>query len=102
MALFVWGLIDQNEGFHFPNYGGEHMTIQDCRIAKGHDEAGTAVRSLMRKMNIAVEELDDSYDQMNFCAGADIILGVHQKTKLSRLEQEEFFITGMILYLQTK
>lgn len=87
---FVWELIDQDEDFDFPDYGGEHMTIQDCRIAKGHEEAGTAVRSLMRKMNIVTEELDDSYDQRNFC-GSDIIMGYHRNTKLSRQEQEKFF-----------
>lgn len=89
--VFVWELIDQDESFSFPDYGGEHMTVQDCRIGKGHDEAGAAVRSLMGKMNITTEELDGSCDQKNFCAGADILLGGNQKTKLSRTGQEEFF-----------
>lgn len=40
---------------------------------------------------IMAEELDESYDQRNFCAGADILLGGNQKTKMSRTEQEAFF-----------
>lgn len=64
---FLWEIIDQDPNFVFPNYHHEAMTIQDCWSAKGRTGMQKAVRSLLKKMNIDVIELEDNYDQTTFC-----------------------------------
>ena len=64
---FLWEVIDQDPGFPFPDYHGEKMTVQDCWIAFDKPRAQEAVRSLMRKMNIEVVELNENREHTKFC-----------------------------------
>ena len=64
---FLWQVIDEDPDFPFPDYGGEKITVQDCWIAFDKPQAHDAVRSLMRKMNIEVVELDESREKTKFC-----------------------------------
>ena len=43
------------------------MTIQDYWVAFEKRDVQDAVRSLMKKMNIEVVELDDNYEKTKFC-----------------------------------
>ena len=53
----LWELIDQDETFVFPDYSGLKVTLQDCWRARHRKQEQDAVRSLLKKMNIEVEEL---------------------------------------------
>ncbi|MBR0139375.1 MAG: hypothetical protein IJM17_03705 [Firmicutes bacterium] len=53
--------IDADENFVFPDLGGEMITVQDCLRAKNRPKERAAVRSLLRKMNFEVVELE-GYD----------------------------------------
>ena len=64
---FLWEVIDQDPDFPFPDYQGEKMTVQDCWIAFDKPQAHDAVRSLMRKMNIEVVELEENRENSKFC-----------------------------------
>lgn len=65
--IFLWQMIDQDSDFPFPDYHGEEMTIQDCWIAFEKRHVQNAVRSLLRKMNIKVVELENNYEKTTFC-----------------------------------
>lgn len=64
---FVWEIIDRDEHFRFPDYKGEKMAIQDCWRAYEKRNVQDAVRSLMKKMNIEIEELEENYENTKFC-----------------------------------
>ena len=69
---FVWEIIDADPDFPFPDYHGEEMTIQDCWRAYEKRNVQDAIRSLLRKMNITVLELEENYEKTRFC-GADLL-----------------------------
>lgn len=69
---FVWEIIDQDEDFVFPDYHGERMAIQDCWRAYEKRNVQNAIRSLMKKMNIEIVELEENYENTKFC-GADLL-----------------------------
>ena len=69
----VWGLIDADADFPFPDYGGEQIALADCWIAGGNHEVHDAVRSLLAKMNICVIEPEQSRDESRFC-GTNILV----------------------------
>lgn len=64
---FLWEVIDQDPDFPFPDYQGEKMIVQDCWIAFDKPQAHDAVRSLMRKMNIEIVELEENRENSKFC-----------------------------------
>ena len=67
---FLWQIIDRDPDFPFPDYHGEEMTIQDCWIAFEKRDVQNAVRSLLRKMNIRIVELEENYEKTKFCMDA--------------------------------
>jgi len=64
---YVWSLIDQDEVFAFPDYGGERITLQDCTMAKAYPEVMENVRNILRKMNFEIVELHNNREQAQFC-----------------------------------
>jgi len=64
---FLWSVIDKDNDFVFPNYHGEKMTIQDCWVSFEKRELQNTVRSLLRKMNIEIIELEENYEVTKFC-----------------------------------
>lgn len=69
---FAWEIIDRDEAFPFPDYHGERMTIQDCWRAYEKRNVQNAIRSLLRKMNINVVELENNFEKADFC-GPDLL-----------------------------
>lgn len=63
----VWEVIDEDAAFPFPDYHGENITIQDCRIGYDKRNYQDAVRSLLKKMNFTIIELEENYEKTKFC-----------------------------------
>lgn len=63
----VWELIDSDKNFQFPDYCGEKITVQDCWIAFDKRNIQDAVRSLLKKMNFSIVELEENYEKTKFC-----------------------------------
>lgn len=67
-VMSLWEFILQNdEDFHYPDYGGERMTIQDCWRQYDNRAEQDAVRELMRRMNIEVVEIAENHEHTRFC-----------------------------------
>ena len=64
---FLWQVIDRDPDFKFPDYHGEKMTLQDCWVAFEKRYVQDVVRSLLRKMNIEIVELEENYEKTKFC-----------------------------------
>lgn len=63
----LWELIDHDDKFPFPNLSGLQATLQDCWRLREYSATHDAVRSLLRKMNVSVEELPINRNQADFC-----------------------------------
>mgnify|MGYP000844458702 FL=1 len=63
---YVWELINRDEDFPFPDYGGARMTVQDCWAAVERRDMQEAIRALLRKMNINIIEQEENFDQTRF------------------------------------
>lgn len=64
---FLWQVIDNDPDFQFPDYHGEEITIQDCWVSFEKRYVQDTVRSLLRKMNIRIVELEENYEKTKFC-----------------------------------
>lgn len=64
---FIWEIIDEDENFHFPNYYGEEITIQDCWVSYEKRHIQDTIRSLLHKMNFTIIELEENYEKTKFC-----------------------------------
>lgn len=87
---FLWEIIDQDPDFVFPDYHGKRMAIQDCHLAKNQQNVQDAVRSLMRKMNIEIVEMDKNRDNAEHCASYEIV-GYHRERSMTKEEQKQYF-----------
>ena len=60
-VLSLWEFILQHDAdFHYPDYGCERMTIQDCWRQYDNQAEQSAVRELFRRMNIEVVEMAET------------------------------------------
>lgn len=65
--ISLWEMIDKDDNFDFPDYGGRKMAIQDCWRSYDRRSQQVAIRSLLEKMNIEVEEMDENFERTRFC-----------------------------------
>ncbi len=66
----LWELLDSDDAFPLSDYRGVKMTVQDCWRSKDRKEEQDAVRSLLRKMNIDIVELEKNRDLTDFCGAS--------------------------------
>ncbi len=92
---FVWEVIDHDNDFKFPDYHGERMTIQDCWRAYEKRNVQDAIRSLLRKMNIEVVELEENHERTKFC-GADLLEACTDIEK--RFAPKRYMLEGAEMY----
>ena len=78
-VVHVFNIIVNDPSFHFPDYGGEKITIQDCWRVTGRHDLQNSVRSLLRKMNMEPVELEESHDRSRFC-GVSLFAELPQET----------------------
>lgn len=65
--ISLFEILDADEDFPWPDLKGEKITLQDCWRARDKREVQDAVRSIMKKMNIEIVELEESYEKSEFC-----------------------------------
>lgn len=65
--LSLWELILSDDQFQYPDLGGERITVQDCWRSKENRAEQDAVRSILRRMNASIVELDENFDRTKFC-----------------------------------
>lgn len=66
-VVSVWELLENDEQFPFPDYGHRKMAIQDCWRVYDNEPHQRAVRRILQKMNIDIEELDENFGKTRFC-----------------------------------
>ncbi len=68
----VWPLIDADPDFPLPDYRDRNMTVsvQDCGRSYDRADVQDAIRSLLRKMGIAVVEAPDARERSTYCGAS--------------------------------
>lgn len=69
--LFVY--LDRDTEFSWPDYSGLTVTVQDCWRDREHPEIFDAVRSCLRKMGIAVLEMEENRESSVFCGNLHFV-----------------------------
>lgn len=65
--MSLWELILSDDQFQYPDLGGESITVQDCWRSKENRAEQEAVRSILRRMNVEIVELDENFERTKFC-----------------------------------
>ena len=102
---FVWNVIDNDSDFLFPDYHGEKMTIQDCWVAFEKRELQNTIRSLMKKMNIEIIELEENFEKTKFCGINLLAPCTESNAKLAHkryVEDGAYMFTPMTVNEQTE
>lgn len=63
----LWEFIADDAAFKLPDYSGRTMVLQDCWRAFDRTAEQDAVRTLLERLHIAVEELPDNREKTDFC-----------------------------------
>lgn len=63
--LSAWEYLDQLDVI-WPDHHGEEITVQDCWRARNNDPLHMAVRSLLKKMNFSIVELEKNRRNADF------------------------------------
>ena len=92
---FVWEIINKDSEFPFPDYHGEKMTIQDCWRSYEKRNMQDTIRSLMKKMNIEVVELEENYEKTKFC-GSDLLEPCTESEK--KFAPQRYVVDGATMY----
>lgn len=84
-TISIWEVLDQTDMLVYPDYKGRKMSIQDACPVREKPQVHQAVRSLLKKMNITVEETK-YHGTHSICCGDDYysklpMEQVHQKMK---------------------
>lgn len=69
--LFVY--LDRDTEFSWPDYSSLTATVQDCWRDREHPEIFDAVRSCLRKMGIAVLEMEENRESSVFCGNLHFV-----------------------------
>lgn len=66
-VLSLWEVLQDDEGFPFPDLHHEAMTLQDCWRCYDRREEQEAVRKILQRMHVDVVELEENYEKTRFC-----------------------------------
>ena len=66
-AVSVWEVLENDEAFPWPDFRGEKMTVQDCWRVRDNRPLQNAVRHILKRMHIEVVEVEDAFEQTDFC-----------------------------------
>lgn len=63
----LWEILQNDDEFPFPDFHHEPMTLQDCWRCYDRRAEQDAVRSILKRMNVDIVELDENYEKTRFC-----------------------------------
>jgi Fe-S oxidoreductase len=98
-TISLWEILDALPGFAVPDYGGAIMTIQDACPVRERPAVHQAVRSLLSKMNITLQEPQLHSDQ-TVCCGDDFYpaLTVDKVHELMQLRADAMPCEQVVVY----
>ncbi len=68
--LSVWEVLENDESFPWPDYGGEKITVQDCWRCFDNRLMQDAVRHILARMNVETVEIAKNFEKTDFCGSS--------------------------------
>lgn len=66
----LWELIDADPNFVFADLSGMQATVQDCWRTRECSAEQAAVRSILKKMHVALVEAPEHHEKTQFCGSS--------------------------------
>lgn len=80
----LWEILADDDDFPWPDFGGHAITVQDCMDTSNNLEWQSAVRSILKRMNVTVVEIEESFEKADFC---NIEASKSPESKEKKMEQ---------------
>lgn len=98
-TISLWELLAESRTFHFPDYKGTKMTIQDACPTRDQERVHNAVRALLKKMNITVVEPEKTRTKGTCCGDSFYgILPVDQVKEQMKKRAGEMPAEDVVVY----
>lgn len=98
-TISLWEIIDNNNFFPLPDYGGREMTILDACPTRDQSRVHNAIRSLLNKMNIKITEPEKTKTHGTCCGDSFYgILPVEQVKELMVKRTNEMPLEEVVVY----
>ncbi len=85
-TVSLWEVIDKAEGFPFPDYSGLEISVHDACPIRDKPQVHSAVRSLLKKMNITVIEAEN-HSTKSVCCGDSLYPALPLETIHQKMEE---------------
>lgn len=85
-TVSLWDIIDESSKFEFPDYGGAGMSLQDPCPVRTQPKIHRAVRNLLKKMNISLEE-SEHHGGNSVCCGDSLYGHADIESVLSKMKE---------------
>lgn len=66
-VMSLWEYLIKTADFPWPNYKGLKVNVQDCWRERNQPEVQTAVRNILKKMNVETVEIPLNFQKTDFC-----------------------------------
>lgn len=69
-SLSIWEILEKDDAFPWPDYGGDRMTVQDCWRSFDNRPLQDAIRQVLKRLNAEVVEMEKNYEKTDFCGSS--------------------------------
>lgn len=91
-VISLWEYLLRIEDFPWPDYRGLKVNIQDCWRERFQSEVQSAVRDILKKMNIETVEVSPNLQDADFCGTLHYeIKGEELADKVAKYPQKELY-----------
>lgn len=98
-TISLWEILEQEEDFPFPDYGGMQMSIHDACPTRGREEMLNAIRTLLCRMNIELIEPENTRGKAVCCGDTFYdVLPVEDVKKMMTKRAEEMPCENVVVY----
>jgi Cysteine-rich domain len=98
-TISLWEILAGSDFAKFPDYGGRHMSILDACPTREQERVHNAIRTILKKMNITLEEPKNTRTKSTCCG--DSFYGIVATEKLKELmvkRSSEMPVEDVVVY----
>lgn len=98
-SVSLWEVIDNNNFFSFPDYGGMEMSVMDACPTRDQSRIHDSIRSLLTKMNIKIVEPQKTRTHATCCGDSFFgVLPVEQVKEQMVKRADEMPLENVVVY----
>jgi hypothetical protein len=98
-TLSLWEILAENDLITFPDYSGQTMSIIDACPTRDREKIHTAIRELLRKMNITLVEPEKTRTKSTCCGDSFYgVIPVEKVKEQMRKRASEMPVEDVVVY----